>query len=152
VDTQRTDTHVAKFAKDAVAVWKTGTAFEVTAGSGHTLLTDGSAQTAMSPMELLLAGLAGCTGADVIAILRKKRQDVVSLEVRVHGERSDEHPRIYNDVEVLFIVTGRSVQPEAVRRAIELSQEKYCSATAMFRGTANVICRHEIHEVESQAA
>lgn len=138
--------------KQVVAVWREGTAFDVTADSGHTIVTDGAARISMSPMELLLAGLAGCTGADVVEILRKKRQDVSGVEVRVEGLRAEDHPRVYTHVDVLFIVTGRNVLPEAVRRAIELSREKYCSATAMFRATAVVNCRYEIRETEAAAA
>ena len=82
---------MSAYAKDAVAVWKGGTAFEITSGSGYAILTDGDAKSAQSPMELVLAALIGCTGADVIEILRKKRQDVTSFEIRTHGERSDKH-------------------------------------------------------------
>jgi putative redox protein len=137
--------------KEATAVWRDGTAFDVTTGSGASLITDGAAMVGKSPMELMLVALAGCTGADVIDILRKKRQAVTGLEVRVHGERSETHPRIYTQVDVLFIVTGHNIQPEAVRRAIELSREKYCSVTAMFRAAATVNCRHEIREVDAEA-
>lgn len=77
------------YAKDVVAVWQGGTAFQVTAGSGHMVLADGTSKSAQSPMELILAGLAGCIGADVIDILRKKRKDVTGLEIRVHGQRSE---------------------------------------------------------------
>ncbi len=140
------------YAKEAVAVWQAGTAFEVTAGSGQTLITDGAAQTGQSPMELIMAGLAGCTGADVIDILRKKRQDVTNLEIRVHGERSAEHPRVYTQVEIVFIVTGRKVDPEAVRRAVDLSENKYCSVSAMLRHTAQMTCRYEIREADPISA
>jgi putative redox protein len=138
--------------KDAVAAWQGGTAFRVTAGSGHTTLTDGTSQTAQSPMELILSGLVGCIGADVIDILRKKRQDVTALEIRVHGERSETHPRVYTGLELVFLVTGRHVDSEAVRRAIDLSEQKYCSVSAMLRATAQMNCRFEIREAEPQQA
>ena len=137
------------YAKEVVANWQEGTAFSVTAGSGQTLLTDGAAKLGQSPMELILAGLAGCTGADVIDILRKKRQNVTGLEVRVFGERSEEHPRVYTQVEIVFIVTGHKVDPEAVRRAVELSENKYCSVSAMLRTTAQLVCRYEIREADA---
>jgi putative redox protein len=143
---------MAGYSKDVAAVWQSGTVFTVTAGSGHRLVTDGDAEASASPMELMLAALAGCTGADVIDILRKKRQAVTGLEVRVHGDRAETHPRVYTHVDVLFIVTGRNIQPEAVRRSIELSREKYCSVTAMFRSTATVTCRYEICEIETEAS
>jgi putative redox protein len=137
---------MSRFTKDAVAVWQGGTAFQVTAGSGHRVLADGASQTAQSPMELILAGLVGCIGADVIDILRKKRQDVTALEIRVHAERSETHPRVYTNLELVFLVTGRKVDPEAVRRSIDLSEQKYCSVSAMLRATAQMVCRYEIRE------
>jgi putative redox protein len=143
---------MSSYAKDAVAVWQAGTAFSVTAGSGHTFLTDGAAELAASPMELIVAGLAGCTGADVIDILRKKRQDVTAFEVRVHGDRCVEHPRVYTEVQVVFIVTGRNIDPEAVRRAVELSELKYCPVSAMLRPTAQLVCRYEIIELNATPA
>ncbi|HUS17381.1 MAG TPA: OsmC family protein [Chloroflexia bacterium] len=140
------------YAKETVATWQGGTAFSVTAGSGQTLITDGAAQAGQSPMELILAGLAGCTGADVIDILRKKRQAVTGLEVRVQGDRSEEHPRVYTQVEIVFVVTGHKVDPEAVRRAVELSENKYCSVSAMLRTTAQLVCRYEIREADAITA
>jgi len=140
------------YAKEVVAVWQDGTAFAVTAGSGQTLITDGAAKAGQSPMELILSGLAGCTGADVIDILRKKRQDITNLEVRVHGERSAEQPRVYTQVEIVFVITGRKIDPEAVRRAVELSENKYCSVSAMLRHTAQMVCRYEIREADPISA
>ena len=139
---------MSAYAKDAVAVWKSGTAFEITAGSGHVILADGDAKAAQSPMELVLAALIGCGGADVIDILRKKRQDVTAMEERVHGERTEEHPRVYTQIEIVFVVTGHKVDPEAVRRAIDLSENKYCSVSAMLRATAQMTCRYEIIEAD----
>jgi putative redox protein len=84
------------------------------------------------PVELVLHGLAGCTGMDVISILEKKRQDVRGLEIVVHGrQRVEEYPKIYDRITVEFIVTGYGVKPEAVKRAIELSEEKYCAVKGM---------------------
>src|SRR5258706_5791681 len=129
---------MSAYAKDAVAVWKSGTAFEVTAGSGHVILTDGDAKAGQSPMELVLAALIGCSGADVIEILRKKRQDVTNMEIRCHGERSEAHPRVYTDIQITYVLTGRGIDSEAVRRAIELSETKYCSVSRMLHTTAQV--------------
>jgi putative redox protein len=143
---------MAGLAKDALAVWRGGTAFDVTTGSGQQLVADGAALAGASPMELILVGLAGCTAADVIDILRKKRQPVTGLEVRVHGERQEEHPRVYRQIEIVFVVTGHGVDPEAVRRAIELSEGKYCSVSAMLRGTAQIVCRYELREIEPLTA
>jgi len=138
--------------KDVTAVLTEGLQFDVTGNSGFSVHLDGEAKTAMSSMELVLAGLAGCTGSDVISILRKKRQDVTGLEMRIHGRRAEEHPRRYTHIEITFVVTGRNVDPEAVRRAIELSQTKYCSVSASLRGSANITTRYEIREAESVPA
>ncbi len=143
---------VYPYANETVAVWQAGTAFEVTAKSGHAVVTDGDSKVGQGPMELILTGLAGCTGADVIDILRKKRQDVTALEVRVHGERQGEHPRVYTQIEIVFVVTGRKVDPEAVRRAVDLSENKYCSVSAMLRATAQLTCRYEIIEADPLTA
>jgi putative redox protein len=85
----------------------------------------------MSPMELLLISLAGCSAMDVVAILRKKRQVVEGLEVRVHGMRQDEHPTVFTDINLEYVVHGGGVDPQAVTRAIELSRERYCPVWAM---------------------
>ncbi len=85
----------------------------------------------LSPMELVLAALGGCAGIDVVDILRKARQQVTGYEIRVRGERADEHPRVYTWIEVQHVLTGIDLQPEAVERAVRLSAEKYCSVSAM---------------------
>lgn len=136
------------YPKEAAATWQAGRTFEISAGSGFSVTTDGDARNGFSPMELVLVGLAGCTGADVIDILRKKRQEVTGLEVRVRGDRADEHPRKYTHIEVTYVVTGRGVDPEAVRRSIELSETKYCSVSATLRGVATIRTRYEIREAE----
>lgn len=90
-------------------------------------------------MEMLLIGLAGCTGMDVISILRKKRQQVTGYEVRVRGERADDHPMVFTEIVVEHIISGHDVSPEAVARAVELSETKYCGAGAMLGKTAKLI-------------
>jgi putative redox protein len=138
--------------KEALAVWKEGVAFDVTPDSGFTIHLDGDAQSGPSPMELVLMGLAGCTGADVIDILRKKRQNVASLEIKVHGNRTEEHPKRYTTIEVTFSVTGQSIDSEAVRRAIELSETKYCSVAASLKGVDQITTRFEIKATEPAVA
>lgn len=113
-------------------------AFEGTATSGHTVMLDaaeavGGENRGFRPMELLLVGLLGCTAMDVISILRKKRQEVTAFEVRGYGERATEHPMVYTHITLEYHVTGRNVQEAAVRRSIELSAVRYCSAQAMLR-------------------
>jgi len=91
-----------------------------------------------SPMELLLSALGGCTAMDVISILRKKRQAVTGFEVRVHGERTTEHPKVFTDITIEYVVRGVNIDPAAVARSIELSTETYCSVHAMLHQAANI--------------
>lgn len=137
----------------AAAHLQDGMRFLGEAGSGHTLTLDaaeegGGKNAGFRPMELLLVGLAGCTAMDVIAILRKKREDVTGYDVRVTGERAEDHPMVFISVTVTHIVTGRHVRPESVARAIELSETKYCGAGATLSKTARVTHKFEIREVE----
>src|SRR5260370_13837075 len=120
-----------------------GMRFEVEAGSGHHITLDaaehsGGHNEGFRPMEMLLVGLAGCTGMDVIAILRKKRQDVTAYEVHVTGRRAEEHPMVFVEITVEHIVTGHHIQPEAVARAIQLSEQRYCGAGAMLGKVAHL--------------
>ena len=143
---------MSRLEKQMLAVWRGDSAFELTSGSGHTILTDGDARQAMSPMELLLGALVGCAAADVTSILEKKRQAVTRVEVKVHGMRCEEHPRVYTDIEVKFIVTGHQVDPVAVRRALELTESKYCSVSAMLAKRAQLVFDFEIREAEPASA
>ena len=86
-----------------------------------------------TPMEYLLASAAGCTAMDVIAILRKKRQPLQSFDIEVEATQADEHPHVYTVGTITFIIKGAGVDPKAVERAIDLSQEKYCSASIMLK-------------------
>jgi putative redox protein len=117
--------------------------FDATAGSGHSAsldasVEDGGANLGFRPMELLLVGLAGCTAMDVISILRKKRQAVSHYDVHVSGVRAETHPMVFTEITVEHRLTGRDIAPEAVRRAIELSESRYCGAGAMLGKTARL--------------
>ena len=116
--------------------------------SGHaqTIETDSHRGSAATPMELLLLALGGCTGVDVIDILKKKRQHVTGYRIEVHGDRRAEFPRAYTKLYVKHIVSGRGVSEKAVARAIELSDQKYCSVAATVRGTAEIVTSYEIIE------
>ena len=124
---------------DAKVVWHKGLSFTGTAdGSGFSLPLGadpavGGAGDGFRPLELFLVGLAGCTGMDVASILAKKRLDVRAFEVRVHAERAAEHPKVFTDVTLEYLVTGRDIDPAAVERAVQLSEETYCAAQAMLR-------------------
>lgn len=109
--------------------------FSGTAASGHVLQMDadensGGKNHGFRPMELLLVGFGGCSGMDVISILRKKRQPVTGLDVNVKGEKTESYPKIYKAVHIEYVVKGKGVEKEAVERAIALSLEKYCSVGA----------------------
>ena len=135
----------------------TGMRFEVEAGSGHHVTLDaaehgGGNNEGFRPMELLLVGLAGCTGMDVISILRKKRQDVTAYEVYVTGVRAEEHPMVFVEITVEHIVTGHRIQPEAVARAIKLSEERYCGAGAMLGKVAHLTHTSRIVEAAETVA
>ena len=103
--------------------------------SGYTVDMDATAAAGggkgLTPMELVLLGLAGCSAMDVITILRKKRQPVEGLEVQVTGQRSDEHPTVFTTIDLKYLVHGADVEPLAVSRAIELSRKVYCPVWAM---------------------
>jgi putative redox protein len=97
-------------------------------------------------MELVLVALGGCAGADVVGILEKKRQLVTSYEIEVRGERRAEHPRVYTAIEVVHRLRGRNIDPKAVEHAINLSEEKYCSVSAMLKKATTITTRYEIEE------
>jgi putative redox protein len=101
-------------------------------------------QPGISPMELILAGLAGCTGVDVADILAKKRQPLKALKVQVRGLKREEFPKIFTDIEVTYIVYGDGIDPQAVERAIHLSEEKYCSVSAMLRPTVKIHSSYQL--------
>jgi len=114
----------------------------------HALPNEEREETGTRPMELLLVGLCGCTGMDVISIMQKKRQPFTGLEVKATAERADEHPKIYTQIHLEFIVTGEGMDPAAVERSIELSQTKYCPASAMLGEAAEITTSYQIVEGE----
>lgn len=125
------------------AMLQEGMCFDVETGSGHHLLLDaaehnGGQDKGPRPMEMLLVALATCSGMDILAILRKKRQDITAYEVRVLGERTEDHPKIFVEIAVEHIFTGHAIRPQAVQRAIELTEERYCGASAMLGKTAKL--------------
>lgn len=125
------------------AMLQEGMCFDVETGSGHHLLLDaaehnGGQDKGPRPMEMLLVALATCSGMDILAILRKKRQDITAYEVRVLGERTEDYPKIFVEIAIEHIFTGHAIRPEAVQRAIELTEERYCGASAMLGKTAKL--------------
>lgn len=136
---------------------ETGMRFDAESGSGHHVTLDasekdGGQDTGFRPMELLLVGLGGCTGMDVISILRKKRQQVTGYEVHVTGIRAEDHPMVFVEITVEHIVTGYHLQPEAVERAIQLSKQRYCGAGAMLGKVAHLTHTFRIVEAAEMQA
>jgi putative redox protein len=132
--------------------WHEGMSFIAQTGSGHLVPMDGAPEAgghnwAARPMELLLAGAGGCTSFDVISILKKSRQDIRACEVKLTAERAAEDPKVFTQIHLHFIVTGRGLKPETVERAVKLSAEKYCSASIMLGKTAEMKHSFEIIEV-----
>jgi putative redox protein len=130
-------------------VWRQALKFDATTNSGFQFPLDsnpepGQESLSAKPTDLLLIALAGCTGMDVIAILQKKRQPVTGLEVHTHGHQAESPPNVYTDIHIEFVVHGEGVEPAAVERAMELSEEKYCSVSAMLRKTAAITTSYRI--------
>ncbi|WP_018914094.1 OsmC family protein [Thiomonas sp. FB-6] len=133
-----------------------GMAFVATTGSGHMITMDGAPASregepgghdlAPRPMETVLAGTGGCTAYDVVYILRKGRQDVRDCSVQLRAERADSDPKVFTAIHMHFVVSGRGLDPAKVERAIVLSHEKYCSASAMLARTAAITTSFEIVE------
>ena len=119
--------------------------FVATSPSGHAMAIDSDRQSnkAPGPMELLLMALGACTATDVVIVLQKKRQRLESLEVICSGERAAKPPEVWTKLEVLYRLRGK-LDDAAVKHAIELSEEKYCSVSAMLRKTATLTWRYEI--------
>jgi len=129
--------------------WIDGLRFVATDSAGHSIVMDASKQSSgegsgFSPMQLLLIALGGCTGMDVMHIMRKQRQQVNGLEVSVSGKRVKESPRVYNNIRVEYNINGKHVKENAVQRAIQLSEDKYCSVGAMLRAKAKVTSNYII--------
>jgi putative redox protein len=124
--------------------------FVATPPTGHSLTLDmnGERSSGASPLELLLVALGGCTAADVVSILRKKREIVTEYRVEVRGERREEYPKSFRRIEVRHILHGRGLSDKAVADAIQLSDEKYCGVSATVRPTAEIVTSYEIHEQE----
>jgi putative redox protein len=127
---------------EARTTWIEKQRFNGIASSGHKIVVDGDKTAGNSPMELVLIGLCGCTGYDVVSILQKKREPLTSLEVRAEAERAAEPPSVYTAIKLIYRVGGK-VSRKAVEDAVRLSEEKYCSVSAMLQKTAKISTRIE---------
>ncbi len=135
--------------------WVEEVTFLGEAGSGHAVVMDGppdhgGRNLGVRPMEMLLLGMGGCTSFDVMMILKKARQQVHDCVVELSAERADEEPKVFTKIHAHFIITGRNLKEDRVKRAVELSAEKYCSASIMLGKTAEISHDYEIVESDNE--
>ncbi len=142
----------------ARAKWVEGMAFMGEAGSGHAVMMDGAPEyggrnIGIRPMEMLLIGLAGCTGFDVVSILKKGREAVTGCEVEVEAERAASDPKVFTKIHLAYRITGKGLSQAKAERAVTLSKEKYCSASIMLGATAEMSYSLEvIDELQKEVA
>ena len=132
--------------KEISVVWKGDMAFEANM-DGHSVIMDavpaaGGKNLGPTPKPLLMASLGGCTGMDVISLARKMRQEVESFEIRLQGTITEEHPMHYQAIHLIYVFRGKNLDPEKLKKAIDLSQEKYCGVSATLK--AGVLITYEI--------
>ncbi len=132
--------------------WVEDVMFEAESDSGHSLLLEGPAEQGgrnrgMRPMELILLGVGGCSSFDVVTILKKARQEVTGCVAQLEAERADEVPSVFTHINIHFVVSGTGLKEKQVSRAVELSAEKYCSASIMLsKGGVDLTHSYEIQE------
>lgn len=131
--------------------WVQDVMFIGESGSGHTVVMDGAPEAGgrnlgLRPMELVLLGVGGCTAFDVVTILKKQRQNVLDCVAQLQAERAESDPKVFTRIHLHFVVTGKGLKEEQVKRAIELSAEKYCSASIMLKPKVEITHDHEIVE------
>ena len=142
----------------ALVKWVDGVQFVAESGSGHAVVIDGPPEfggrnMGVRPMEMVLMGLGGCSSFDVINILKKSRQQVVSCEAVLEAERADSEPKVFTKINLHFVVKGHQLKESVVQRAVDLSAEKYCSASIMLsNGGVEITHSVEIIETETQSS
>ena len=129
--------------------WLDHMSFVGESGSGHSVVMDGAPEAGgrnlgVRPMEMLLLGLGGCTSFDVVSILHKSRQQIADCEVEIEAERAEDIPKVFTRIHLHFIVSGRDLDPKKVEKAVQLSADKYCSASRMLEKTAEITHDFEI--------
>jgi putative redox protein len=135
---------------EAQVTWSDGERFVGNASSGHAIVVDSDRQrnTAAGPMELVLIGLCACTATDVVSILRKKREPFTGVHVRAEAERATEAPTVYKSIKLIYTISGQ-VSHKAAEDAMRLSEEKYCSVSAMLKCTARITTELNLPDVKS---
>jgi putative redox protein len=137
--------------------WVQDVMFLGESGSGHSVVMDGAPDAGgrnlgVRPMEMLLLGLGGCSAFDVVMILKRGREQVTDCVVEIDGERATTDPKVFTNVTLRYVISGRALDPNKVERAVSLSAEKYCSATAMFAKTAKISHQIEIIDESRRGA
>lgn len=140
----------------ATVHWLGDATFAGATGSGHTVTIDGppdigGRNLGPRPMELMLLSVGSCSAVDVVHILKKARQPVASCVVEVDGTRADTEPKVFTAIHLHFIVSGQGLKPAQVERAVQLSAEKYCSASLMLSKAATVTHTYEVREIAAEA-
>ena len=133
--------------------WLDHMSFVGESGSGHSVVMDGAPEVGgrnlgVRPMEMLLLGLGGCAAFDVVSILQKSRQNVVDCEVLIESERSEDIPKVFTRINMLFVVSGRNLKDAKVEKAVSLSADKYCSASEMLGKTAKITHEYKVLTIE----
>ncbi len=128
-----------------------GLQFVGRADSGPAVVMDADAEvgghnSGARPMELLLIGVGGCSGMDIVSILKKKKEKVTGVEINVDGKKAEDYPQKFTEFDIEFVVRGKNHREEAVKRAVQLSMDKYCSVKATLEGSAKITFRHRIVE------
>lgn len=136
---------------EAKLKWSGGIRFEGISGFGLPIAIDGARKSGGSedghpPVQLVLFGLAGCTGVDIVIILEKMRQQLTGVEIQVKAYQPDQYPKPFNRIEVKYILRGRNLDKSKVEQAINLSEEKYCAVTLSLKGVAKITSTYEIIE------
>ena len=131
--------------------WVQDVMFVGESGSGHAVVMDGAPEAGgrnlgFRPMELVLLGVGGCTAFDVVTILKKQRQNVIDCVAQLQAERADSDPKVFIKIHIHFVVTGKGLKQEQVKRAIELSADKYCSASIMLKPKVEITHDYELIE------
>jgi len=135
----------------AKVTYVNGLQFVGEAESGHAIIMDGTpdvggSNTGLRPTELLLIGIGGCSGMDIVSILKKKKQDVKGVEINVDGQKAENYPKKFTEIGIEFVIRGKNISEEAVKRAVQLSMEKYCSVKATLEGSAKINYSYTIIE------
>jgi putative redox protein len=135
----------------AKVTYVNGLQFVGEADSGHAIVMDGTPDvggrnTGLRPTELLLIGIGGCSGMDIVSILKKKKQDVKGVEININGQKAENYPKKFTEIQLEFVIAGKDISEEAVKRAVQLSMEKYCAVKATLEGSAKINYSYKIIE------